>query len=90
MQWAQRSENQQAWEEMAQKHGLKGNPFESGSLARIFQFLDFATLVPYPSSYSMTKARKVGWNGFVDSIESHMEVIEEMAAMKMVPAIGAE
>ncbi len=68
-------------------HGLRGNPFGE-SLQRIFEFLDFAVLPPFSLTLSVTKARKLGWNGYVDPILSHREVIEEFAAMKMIPPLN--
>jgi hypothetical protein len=85
VQWAQRPENQQAWKELAQKYSLKGSPFESGELERNFQYLDFGILGPFSFSMNLTKGRKMGWNGFVDSLEAHRQVIEELAGMNMVP-----
>lgn len=35
--------------------------------------------------YSMNKARKFGWHGYVDSIESMRAVFEKFAEMKMIP-----
>jgi hypothetical protein len=37
-----------------------------------------------PSS-SVTKNRKLGWNGFVDSVDGVLDSISEMADMKMLP-----
>lgn len=42
---------------------------------------------PYPFTMSLTKGRRIGWNGFVDAIDSHRQVIEELAAMNMVPPL---
>lgn len=87
VQWAQRPENKKAWKELMDKHGLKGDPFGE-NLQRIFEFLDFAMLPPFPFTLSMTKARKLGWNGSVDPVLSHREVIEEFVTMKMVPPLS--
>ena len=88
VEWAKRPENKKAWEEISQKHGLKINPFDESKVERIFSFLDFGALIPYPFSYSMTKGRRLGWHGYVDSVESWKAVIGELADFKMVPAIG--
>ncbi|KIW50479.1 hypothetical protein PV05_12064 [Exophiala xenobiotica] len=87
VQWAERPENKTAWKELMEIHGLRGNPFGE-SLQRIFEFLDFAVLPPFSLTLSVTKARKLGWNGYVDPILSHREVIEEFAAMKMIPPLN--
>ena len=34
---------------------------------------------------SVSKNRKLGWHGFVDSAEAILDCIKEMADMKMVP-----
>lgn len=36
---------------------------------------------------SMNKARKFGWNGHVDSIESMHAVFEKFVEMKMIPPL---
>lgn len=69
-------------------HGLRGDPF-GDDLQRIFEFLDFAVLPPYPFTLSMTKARMLGWNGSVDPVLSHREVIEEFVAMKRIPPLDS-
>jgi len=35
----------------------------------------------------MTKARKLGWNGYVDSTESYLEVIHDFTKLKMIPPV---
>jgi hypothetical protein len=86
VQWAQKEENKNAWKKLMGIHGLKGDPF-GDNLQRIFEFLDFAMLPPFPFTLSMTKARKLGWNGSVDPVLSHLEVIEEFVTMKMIPPL---
>lgn len=73
-----------AWQELAAKHNLKGDPFGSDS-DKIFEFLDWAVLSPYSMTFSMSKARSFGWNAYVDPLDSHREAIEELATMKVVP-----
>ncbi|KAH6714614.1 NAD dependent epimerase/dehydratase family protein [Leptodontidium sp. MPI-SDFR-AT-0119] len=67
VQWAQRLENQDAWKELAQKYSLKGSPFGPDELERTFEYLDFAVLAPNTFTFSLTKGRKIGWNGFLKS-----------------------
>jgi hypothetical protein len=33
----------------------------------------------------MTKSRKLGWNGFIDSNDSLIRTFEELADLKMIP-----
>jgi hypothetical protein len=35
----------------------------------------------------MDKAKKLGWNGTVDSVESFRSVLEEFVELKMLPPI---
>ena len=67
---------------------MKGSPFGPDELERTFEYLDFAVLAPNTFTFSLTKGRKIGWNGFVDSVESHHRVIEELAAINMVPPMN--
>lgn len=70
------------------KYNLKGSPFGPDELERNFQYLDFGILGPSTFSMSLTKGRRIGWNGFVDSVESHRQVIDELVAMNMVPPLN--
>ena len=36
---------------------------------------------------SMDKSRKLGWHGFVDSSEALLEVFDDFAKLKMIPAV---
>ncbi|KAH6684350.1 hypothetical protein B0J14DRAFT_572673 [Halenospora varia] len=89
--WAQRPENQEAWKELTQKHKLKGTLFEElKKLKEVFSALDFAALFGYNFTYSPTKSRKLGWHGYVDSVESYKEAIEQLASFGMVLEVGRE
>ena len=37
--------------------------------------------------FSTDKARKRGWNGYVDSYEGMLEVFEELVELKMIPPV---
>ena len=39
------------------------------------------------NNYSMDKAKKLGWFGFVDSSESLLEVFDDLAKLKMIPPV---
>lgn len=66
---------------------MKGNPFEPNELEKTFEYLDFAVLPLNAFTMNLAKGRKFGWYGFVDTIESHRQVIEELVAMNMVPPL---
>ena len=36
---------------------------------------------------SVDKARKKGWNGYVDSYESMLEAFDDLAELKMIPPV---
>ncbi|MCJ1300163.1 hypothetical protein MMC08_002957 [Hypocenomyce scalaris] len=75
--WAHRPEVQKAWAEMMQLHGLAQSPFDD--IERIFTFTELALIVSWPWQYSMDKARKLGWHGYVNSHEAIHEVAEDLA-----------
>ena len=86
--WARDPANKKAWEEvMAASDGeLTDNPFE-GDVDSImmgdFGYLRYGTL-------SMNKARRFGWNGFVDSLESMFEAYHEFASFGMLPPMRVD
>ncbi|KAF2141531.1 uncharacterized protein K452DRAFT_228931 [Aplosporella prunicola CBS 121167] len=81
--WAKRPEVQKAWRELVENHGLINKEF--GDVDRIFGFTDMALSMSYPILYSTTKARKLGFFGFVDSIESIFKVFDDFVGLKMIP-----
>ncbi|KAJ6007829.1 hypothetical protein N7540_011805 [Penicillium herquei] len=83
--WAKQQYVQDAWAEIAEKNGLVNK--DLGDVERIFGFLDAAISWPYPIHFSATKAKKLGFFGFVDSTESIFKVFEEFADMKMLPKL---
>ncbi|KAJ5165754.1 hypothetical protein N7492_006050 [Penicillium capsulatum] len=83
--WASKSENQQAWREIQEKSAgqLTVNPFED--IEANFAFGDQAfRKVP---SLSMNKARVLGWTGYVDSIQSLFEIYTDLGKLGMLPKL---
>jgi hypothetical protein len=81
--WAKQPENKRAWQEiMASSNGqVTSNPFEDPE--ENFQwgdgvFISMATL-------NMNKARRMGWTGYVDTIESIFEMYKENFNLGLVP-----
>ncbi|KAK5044550.1 hypothetical protein LTR84_010674 [Exophiala bonariae] len=76
-QWALDPENRKAWNElMAESDGLlTHDPFEDGS--ETFVFGD-AALPVWGRHLSSNKARRLGWTGFVDTVEGVFEMYWEM------------
>ncbi|KAJ9269486.1 hypothetical protein DTO212C5_4337 [Paecilomyces variotii] len=81
--WAKRPEVQKAWKEIAAKHDLRQK--ELWDTDRVFGFTDIAMTWSIALYFSTTKAKKLGFFGFVDSNESIFKVIDEFADLKMVP-----
>ena len=66
------------------EQGLTHNPFED--IDAHFAFADAATW-GLGLNLSMTKARLMGWNGFVDTFESVFMMYEEMGKLGMLPSM---
>jgi hypothetical protein len=83
--WAKESENQQAWKDiMANSKGqVTSNPFEDPQ--ENFQMAD-AILLKI-AQLNMNKARRMGWTGYVDTIESIFEMFQENARLGLVPGM---
>lgn len=80
---AKEPENKAAWEEMmvASNGQLTSNPFEDPE--ENFQMGD-GCLIPM-AALNMNKARRMGWTGYVDTIESIFEMYEENAKLGLLP-----
>ncbi|KAL9097151.1 MAG: hypothetical protein Q9165_000578 [Trypethelium subeluteriae] len=83
--WAKRPEVDKAWREIAQESDLTEKQLRD--VDRIFPFTDLALAMPAPLNFSMNKARKRGWHGFVDSSECILEVFEDFVKLKMLPPV---
>ncbi|KAK4927306.1 hypothetical protein LTR49_005972 [Elasticomyces elasticus] len=83
VEWAQQQENVQAWEHLTEEHGLKGGPWKD--VGAIFGRADAGVSANDVKLYSMAKAKKHGWFGFVDSNESMLSVVDEFIAGKIIP-----
>ncbi|KEF62519.1 uncharacterized protein A1O9_00492 [Exophiala aquamarina CBS 119918] len=83
IEWAKEPATRQAWEELKKEHRLTTNPLRDPKST--FAFLQFALELTWSWQTSMNKARKFGWHGYVDSIESMRAVFEKFAEMKMIP-----
>jgi hypothetical protein len=79
--WSQRSDVVQAWERIAEKHGLQKDAFEKAT----WDFLGFVLGRKYDLVISMSKARKAGWTGYVDTWESLEGTFEELREAKILP-----
>ncbi|KAF4547945.1 Hypothetical protein D9617_33g038090 [Elsinoe fawcettii] len=83
VEWAKQEENQQAWKEIIEKSGdkIKTNPFDDVDENFVMADAAHATM----GLMSMNKARRMGWNGFVDTREGLFMMFDEMAKMGLLP-----
>lgn len=82
--WARKPENQKAWKEIMDKSGgtLTDNPFVD--IEANFEMAD-AVLLPI-ATMNMSKARRMGWTGYVDSIEAIFLMYKENARLGLIPS----
>ncbi|GJC83670.1 short chain dehydrogenase gsfE [Colletotrichum liriopes] len=82
--WAKREENAAVWSEIMKDSGGKivNNPFKVDGAMEMADmgYIRFGSLC-------LNKARRNGWTGFVDSLESIFEMYQEMEALGMLPAM---
>lgn len=79
--WSQQKEVQQAWAKLADKEGLEKDVFEKATWA----FLDFVLGRNYNLVISMSKARRLGWTGYIDSWDALETTFDELVAAKVLP-----
>lgn len=85
--WARRPENAAVWREvMAQSAGkVTHDPFAEPEAVFTgdFAYLRFGSMC-------LNKARRLGWTGFVDTLEAIFEMYREMEQLGMLPGMQAE
>ncbi|KIM93846.1 hypothetical protein OIDMADRAFT_45980 [Oidiodendron maius Zn] len=84
--WAKKPEVREAWKVIAKQNDLTIK--ELRDTDRVFGFADFALSVSWSgSNLSMSKARQLGWHGFVDSTQSLREVFLDFEKLRMIPSV---
>ncbi|KAJ9621050.1 hypothetical protein H2204_012031 [Knufia peltigerae] len=86
VEWAKDPENHKAWKDIMQRENLTFDPFldiEANFLIGDMLFVVFGPL-------SMNKARRLGWTGFVDTMESIFEMNQELNALGMLPKMKVQ
>ncbi len=78
--WSQSSEVQEAWKKLAQREGLDASSLDKASWA----FAGYCLGRDYNASLSMSKARKLGWTGYIDSWESLEETLKQLREGKVI------
>ena len=79
--WSQKDEAKKAWEKLAQREGLEKDGFEKAT----WGFLGFVLGRNYNLVISMSKARRLGWTGYVESWDALSECFKELEAEKVLP-----
>ncbi|KAL8674759.1 MAG: hypothetical protein Q9168_000843 [Polycauliona sp. 1 TL-2023] len=79
--WSQRSDVKKAWEQLAAREGLEKTAFEKAT----WGFLGFVLGRNYNIVLSMSKARRLGWNGYIDTWDSLSESFDELEMEKILP-----
>lgn len=79
--WSQRSDVKDAWQRIAEREGLQQDAFEKAT----WGFLGFVLGRKYDLVISVSKARKAGWTGYIDTWDSLEGVFNELREAKILP-----
>ncbi|KAL6721078.1 hypothetical protein ACLMJK_000178 [Lecanora helva] len=79
--WSKREDVQQAWTKLADQHNLERDAFEKAT----WGFLGFVLGRNYNVVISMSKARRLGWTGYIDSWDALEECWDELELEKVLP-----
>jgi hypothetical protein len=79
--WSQKEEVREAWGRIAAREGFEKDALEKATWA----FLGFVLGRNYDVLISMSKARKYGWTGYVDTWEALEAAFDESAKEKIAP-----
>lgn len=80
--WSRRADVKQAWNKLQAGHGLEKDAFEKAT----WGFLGFVLGRDYNVVISMSKARKLGWTGYIDSWDALTECWDELEKEKILPS----
>jgi nucleoside-diphosphate-sugar epimerase len=79
--WSQREDVKEVWNKLAEREGLEKDAFEKAT----WGFLGFVLGRNFDLVISMSKARKLGWTGYVDTWDSLAEVFDDLEKEKVLP-----
>lgn len=80
--WSKRADVENAWEKLRDQHGLDKDAFPKAT----WPFLTFVLGRDYNIMISMSKARKLGWTGYVDTWDALSECFDELEQEKILPS----
>ncbi|KAL4896603.1 hypothetical protein BDV59DRAFT_198962 [Aspergillus ambiguus] len=84
--WAKSEPVRRAWREIVEQTGVRWDEVVE-DVDAVFGFADNSLGVSYPSYFSMGKARKLGFLGYVDSCESLFQTLREFVDLKLLPPL---
>ncbi|KAL9103957.1 MAG: hypothetical protein Q9163_001063 [Psora crenata] len=79
--WSKRLDVRGAWEKLCERDGLEKDSFEKAT----WGFLGFVLGRNYSAVISMSKARKFGWTGYIDTWDALSECFDELEQEKVLP-----
>lgn len=79
--WSQEDKVKEAWQKLADREGLDPEALEKAT----WGFADFVLGRHYNVIQSMSKARKIGWTGYLDTWEAFQNLFTRLEAEKVVP-----
>lgn len=80
-QWSQEERIIEAWKRLAKREGLEEDAFFKAS----WVYADRNMALRYNKLESMSKVRRYGFHGYVDSTENLLEVLREAQDLKIIP-----
>lgn len=82
--WAKNEKVVKAWETLRDKYGLDQQAWDKAT----WGFLTFVLGREYSCVVTMSKARKMGWNGYEDTWDSFEEVFDMLEQAKILPPVS--
>ena len=79
--WSKEARNIEAWNTLAEREGLAKDAFERAS----WGYADRNLGIEYNKIEDLSKARRMGFLGYVDSTENFVEVLEDAVRMGILP-----
>ncbi|KAH0566367.1 hypothetical protein GP486_000225 [Trichoglossum hirsutum] len=79
--WSREKEVVEAWERVMKREGLDEEAWEKATWA----FLGFVLGRNYDCVISMSKARRFGWTGYVDTWDAFDDAFDELEKQKLIP-----
>ncbi|KAF2427657.1 NAD(P)-binding protein [Tothia fuscella] len=83
--WAKRDDVKQAWGRLVEREGLDKDGLEKAT----WGFLGFVLGRNFDLVISMSKARRIGWTGYLDTWESFEKTFKTMEQEKIIPKLKA-